>query len=125
MLFHTHQKNIDYLRANIDLNGDTIKRVDTFNFLCAILGKHVSWKAHTEMFSNEISNYCGIMTRLKSYLPLYVLRKLYFSMLNSNLNYGLLVWGYECDRLIKIQKRDIRIITRSKYNAHTKPLLKG
>ena len=27
-------------------------------------------------------------------------------------------------RLIKIQKRVIRIITRSKYNAHTEPLFK-
>ena len=124
MLFHIHQKNIDYLRANINLNGDAIERVDVFNFLGVILDTHMSWKAHTEMLSNNISKYCGIMTRLKNYLPLYVLRTLYFSMLNY-LNYGLLVWGYECDRLIKIQKRGIRIINRSKYNAHTKPLLKG
>ena len=125
MLFHTHQKNIDYIRANINLNEHAIKRVDTFNFLGGIPDKHMSWKTHTEMLSNKISKYCGIMTRLKNYLPLYVIRTLYFSMLNSHLNYGLLVWGYECNRLIKVQKRGIRIITRSKYSAHTKPLLKG
>ena len=96
--------NIDYLRANIDLNGDTIERVDTFNFLGVILDKHMSWKAHTEMFSNKISKYRGIMTRLKNNLPLYVLRTPYFSMLNSHLNYGLFVWGYECNRLMKNTK---------------------
>ena len=96
MLFHTHRKNIDYLRANINLNGDTLER-DTFNSLGVILDKHLSWKADTEMLSNKIYKYCGIMTRLKIYLPLYVLRTLYFSMVNSHLNSSLLVWEYECN----------------------------
>ena len=43
---------------------------------------------------------------------------------NSHLNYGILVWGYQCYRLEKIQKRIIRTITVSKYNAHTEPLFK-
>ena len=33
--------------------------------------------------------------------------------------------GLYCNRLIKLQKRSIRTITRSKYNAHTSPLLKA
>ena len=40
-------------------------------------------------------------------------------MINSNLNYGILVWGFSCQRLIKLQKKAIRIVSRSKYNAHT------
>ena len=125
MLFHTHQNNIDYRRANIKLNGNIIERVDTFNFLGVILDKHMSWKAHTDMLSNKLSKYCGIMTHLKNYLTLYVLRTLYFSMMNSHLNYGSLAWVYACNRLIKIQKRSFRVITRIKYNAHTKPMFRG
>ena len=64
----------------------------------------MSWKAHTEILSNNISKYCCIMTRLKKYLPLYISRMLYFSMLNLHPNYGFLVWGYECKRLIKNTK---------------------
>ena len=30
--------------------------------------------------------------------------------------------GYKCNRLVKLQKRLVKIITRSKYNAHTDPL---
>ena len=52
------------------------------------------------------------------------MRTLYFSMVGSVLNYGILTWGFAHGRLIKIQKRVIRIITRSKYNAHTEPLFK-
>ena len=53
------------------------------------------------------------------------MRMLYCSLVNSHLLYGIWVWGYECHRLEKIQKRIIRIITVSKYNAHTEPLFKA
>ena len=49
---------------------------------------------------------------------------MYFSMVGSVLDYGILTFGFGHGRLIKIQKRVIRIITRSKYNAHTEPLFK-
>ncbi len=38
--------------------------------------------------------------------------------------YSILAWGYEHSRLKQIQKRVIRIINLSKYNAHTEPLFK-
>ena len=50
---------------------------------------------------------------------------LYCSLINSQLSYGILIWGYEYHRLEKIQKRAIRIISNSKYNAHTEPIFKA
>ena len=90
-----------------------------------MLDKHISSKAHVEMVSNKISKYCGILTKLNNYLPLDILRTLYLSMIHSHLNYRLIAWGYDCNRLIKLQKRSSRTIDRSKYNAHTSPLLKA
>ena len=46
-------------------------------------------------------------------------------MIHSHLTYSLLVWGYNCKRIEKLQKRIIRIISLSKYNAHTEPLFKS
>ena len=46
-------------------------------------------------------------------------------MIYSYLNYGLIVWGYGSNRLIKLQKLNIRTITKRKYNAHSSPLLKA
>ena len=38
--------------------------------------------------------------------------------------YGILTWGFDYHRIEKLQKRFIRIIFSSKYNAHSEPLFK-
>ena len=46
------------------------------------------------------------------------------SLIASHLNYGILAWGIAAPRLEKLQKKAIRLITNSKYIAHTNPLFK-
>ena len=41
-----------------------------------------------------------------------------------HLQYSILTWGFNTNRLDKLQKRPARTITCSKYNAHTDPLFK-
>ena len=98
--------------------------MENFNFLGIQVDKNLNWKTHTNLIANKLSKYSGISNRLKRYLPLFVLRMLYFCLVNSQISYGLLSWGFQCKRLEKLQKRIIRIITCSKYNAHTDPLFK-
>ena len=40
------------------------------------------------------------------------------------MNYGILIWGHQSDRIHKLQKRAIRLITGSKYNTHSERLFK-
>ena len=74
--------------------------------------------------SNKISRTVGILNKLKHFLPLKTKVLLYNSLILSHLNFGILAWGYECERIAKLQKKVIRIITTSKYNAHSEPILK-
>ena len=78
-----------------------------------------------DFIANKISKHAGILNRMKKFLPINIMRTLYFSMVQSRLNYALLVWGFDCGRLEKLQKRVIRIITCSKYNSHTEPLFRS
>ncbi len=50
---------------------------------------------------------------------------LYNSMIGSHKKYCILAWGYEQSRIFKLQKKAMRIINVSKYNAHTDPLFKN
>ena len=61
------------------------------------------------------------MNRLKHYLPQRIFQILYNSLILSHLNSNITASHKLC-RLH--QKRALRLITDSKYNAHTQPLLK-
>ena len=65
-----------------------------------------------------------MINTLKKILPLNILRTLYNCLVLAHLNYGILAWGRHTTQLDKIQKKTIRILTGSKYNAHTEPLFK-
>ena len=61
--------------------------------------------------------------------PQNILLTIYNSLFVSHINYGLLVWGNNINRISKIQKRVIHIMrfvimTHSHYIVHTEPLFK-
>ena len=64
------------------------------------------------------------MSRLKNYLPYDILLTIYNSLIMPHIQYGILCWGHKSERIMKLQKRAMRLITRSKYNSHTEPLYK-
>ena len=39
--------------------------------------------------------------------------------------FGITCWGFEWERIFKLQKRALWIMTNSKYDAHTEPIFKG
>ncbi len=45
-------------------------------------------------------------------------------MVLSYLNYGILAWGHACNRIMKLQKKAVRIVQLSSFNAHTEPIFK-
>ncbi len=122
MIFHTPQKRIKKLSLQID--GIEIDRVTNFNFLSLMINENLNWMTHIEKVANSISKTIGILNKLKYLLPLNIETTLYNSLVLSHINYCLLVWGYEFDKIKKLQKKTFRIITDSKYNAHTAPLFK-
>ena len=84
----------------------------------------MSWKTHTHKISNKISRSLGIINSLKNTFPRTILLTLYNSLILPHLQYSILCWGFNTGRVSTLQKRAIRIITRSKYNSHTEPIFK-
>ena len=123
-MFHAINKDIDGLIPELKINDIILERVENFNFLGLIFNEHMFWKHHINTIANKMIKLSGILNKLKRFLPGYILRTLYFSMVQSRLLYGILAWGFDHQRLVKIQKRFIRIISLSTYNAHTEPWFK-
>ena len=77
-----------------------------------------------QKIANKISRTLGVMNWLKRHLPISAMKLMYDSLILSHLQFGITNWGFEWDRISKLQKRALRIMTNSKYNAHTEPLFK-
>ena len=93
MIFHNSQKDISNFSLNLILNDGEIEKVSTFNFLWIILDENIHWKPHIENVACKLAKYCGVLSKLKNFLSLHILRTLYYSMIHPHLNYGLLVGG--------------------------------
>ena len=50
---------------------------------------------------------------------------MYFSLVQSHITNGILAWGFNTTDIFKLQKKAIRITTKSQYLAPTDPLFKN
>ena len=89
------------------------------------VNEYMNWNSHVQKIANKISRTLGVMNRLKRYLPISPMKLMYDSLILSHLQFGITNWGFEWDRISKLQKRALRIMTNSGYNAHTEPRGKG
>ena len=122
MIFHVPNKDIQYLTLKID--NVIIEKVDEFNFLGLTMDTNLNWKKHSEKISNKCTKMIGILNRLKYVLPLGIKIILYNTLILPHINYCIMAWGYKGTRLLKIQKKTVRIITLSGYSSHSEPLFK-
>ena len=125
MVFHNRNKNITHLLPELKIKDYAVTRVKKFNFLGILIDENLNWNAHIDQTCAKLSRAIGILYRLKFILPHHILKILYNSLVLPHCTYGILSWGAtNTDRIFKIQKKSLRIITNSMYNAHTDPLFK-
>ena len=110
---------------DIKINGTSIDRVRCFNFLGITLNENLTWNDHINKISNKISRNIGILNNLKNLLPEKPKLHIYNSLVLSHLNFGILLWGHKCERVLKLQKKAVRIVKNVKFNAHTEPIFKN
>ena len=113
MVFNMHRKHIKALAPKI--NNIIIEKVNEFNFLGLTLDTHLNWKKHSEHISNRCARIIRILNRLKQELPLRIKIMLYNTLLVPQINYCLTKWGFQCERINKLQKKAIRMNTLHHY----------
>ena len=112
------------LPFDIEINGEKVKNVSEFNFLGIMLDEFLTWTPHTKKVTSSVSRSLGVIKRVRSFLPIPVLKTLYSTLILPHLTYGLKLWGVNRKPIEMLQKRAVRVITLSKYFAHTSPLFK-
>ena len=123
LMFSPKQKHVAY--PTVRLNEQTVEKVSEFDFLGIILNQHMTWESHVKKVGHKINRNIGLINKMKHFLPTYALKILYDSLILPHFNYGILAWGTSTKQLFKLQKKAIRVITKSKYNAHSDPIFKS
>ena len=115
-------------RVVLTLNRTKIHESTKIKYLGLILDPRLTWKEHINELSKKLNRSIGMLYKTREFCPTSILKTLYHSLFNSHVTYGLPVWGYSSDllldKIIKAQKKAIRVITFSKYTEHVAPLLK-
>ena len=104
---------------HIELNNLRIDRKKCIRYLGILVDENMKWDSHVLHVASTISRNIGVMGRARFYLPPRVLALLYNSLVLPYLNNCALVWGSNyltrLDKLIKLQKRAVRIIENKPY----------
>ena len=112
MIFSCH-KNIK-LPFELKIFNYVIEREKSARFLGVIIDENLTWREHILAVKAKISRYVGILFKLKSILPLPVRKNIYYSLIQSHLNYCTLVWGLgtksSIEPLFAEQKKAIRAL---------------
>ena len=108
----------------IEIENIKIEFADEFNFLGLTIHKHLKWDSHINKIASKILNIIGIMYRLKHMVPSEILLIIYNGLIIPHILYGLKCWGFNQERILKLQKKAMRIICSSGYLSHSEPLFK-
>ena len=103
--------------------SNVIQQVEHTKFLGLVIDNNLSFSRHIYYVSSKISKTIGILYRINSFLPLNILRTIYYSLLHPYLIYGCEVYlsTYQChiNRLFILQKKAIRAINCLNFSDHT------
>ena len=93
-----------------------------------IIDNKMSWKEHISYICNKISKGIGIIRKVKDLLNKETLVTLYYTFIYPYLTYCNLVWGRAANvhlsRLYLLQKRIMRVVSKTHFLAHSEPLFK-
>lgn len=110
----------------ITLDNKNISKAESIKFLGIYIDQFVNFKTHIDELCKKLSKLVGLFYRIRNMLPLDALLYIYRSLFEPHLNYCNYIWGHTyptyVTKLITLQKKAIRAITRSPYNSSTSPL---
>ena len=127
VLFHSKNKTVTS-RLTIKIKGTKFFLFNFVKYLGILIDSKLNWKIHISELTKKLHRATAILSKVRHYVSKPTLKSLYFSLFQSHLNYGCLVWGFAqkslVNKILRIQKRAIRLITFSDYKCNTSRLFR-
>ena len=108
------------------MDGHLLEKVDQIRYLGVLLDQKLNWKGHLSYIQSKISKSSYLLAKLRHYVDLNTLKMIYYSSVYPYLVYCISSWGGIAKTtllpLFRLQKRIIRIMTKSEFDAPSSPL---
>ena len=128
MCFRSNRAKLS--RYSLSYDNFQLEQVQTIKFLGIFISDTLTWDEHIKYLTRKLSRISGSFYKLVRCIPKDMRRDIYFALVNSQLIYGISIWGSggsfsNLSSLFIAQKKFIRILFRvSKINkycpGHTK-----
>lgn len=103
-----------------------VERAKNLKYLGIIVDSEVSWKAHIGKLKDKINAVLRYFYFLKDFCPRETMRLLYFALVQSRLEYGIIIWGGAYETYMNLvylqQKHVVRLISGKGKYEHSMPL---
>ena len=113
----------------LNLNAQSLMRVDTLRFLGVQINHKLNWQSHINYVVNKLSKTTGQLYTIGRIIPTGIKASIFNSLVNSSIFYCISVWGGDSTKLKKVflaQKKALRALFRIKKHendsgrSHTK-----
>ena len=126
ILFKQRQKIVNY-NIKIKLDGKLMRFSSQTKYLGMLIDENLTMEKQKGAVSSKLGKANGALSLIRHFVPLSVLRCVYYALFQPHIQYGLQIWGQDItsnSRIARLQKIAVRIMTFAEYNAPSSPLFK-
>ena len=108
--------------SEIERIGSGLK-TQCFKFVGVYLDETLSWNFHINHINCQLASANYALNQVKNILPKNILKTIYAAMFKPHIEYSIVTWGLSknkgINKVMKNQKKSIRMIENANYNSHT------
>ena len=126
-LFRPKEKSITK-HLNFRISSEKINKSSTVNYLGVLLHENLQWQTHINSLITKLSSAVGLLSKIRYYVSKYLLRAIYFSIVNCHMIYTCQVWGQNeanIKQISGLQDKALRIINFKPKNHPVSELYKS
>ena len=107
MLFFVQNKVKDLQNLKIQIDGKYVDQIGNsckekyFKFVGHVLDENLTWEGHTEHLAKKLASANFAVNSSKNFLPSHIRKTIYFSLFDSHLNFGNILWGCAANKFLK------------------------
>ena len=101
--FHKPSKkdDIPLMLPKLTISNHVIERQEFIKFLGVLLDENLNWKEHIKYTENKIAKNLGLLYKARPFLERNILLVLYYSYIQTYINYANIAWGSTCRTNLK------------------------